>query len=584
MNINLFSQTRKAVIVRIQSIDNNNNNNIRSIVSSRSHSSSTNSTSSESKPRRNSTTSTSDQLLPPLPPPQQSLRYGTRNTTTNNASSTGADGVNVTMTKRRDDKGVDVDVHANMQTDTADNNTGDVVKNYTSLGVSNGINNNSSSKTFEHKDTDADVDKAICTPNITNEHYVDESHWDGILSFREIFRQTTSSLSLPASSRNTPSSEQRNSTNATDASQQLSFRQTKKKYAVCNFKMTGGAMMFAHGMQQIYRCVSYWLHRSSTTIITTDDNDDRDWVPVLMNYKYPKAHSPFYRGLIPALTDIYNLTLITSRNSDNATLVAEQLLSMSSSSLSSLDNHHVDIEIVTPITSESYRRNAGGGYAFLNTSHPRKLKSDILNYYNIQNDKNETPAGCRRSSPPADASDNNNQSFLPRVGIVNRQRSRHLLNYQQVIHALKEQFGPSLDVEHVYFEGISFEEQIKWMSQFDVLISPHGAQLTSLTFMPECGRIVELYTAGYYMPYYYGSLANARGIAMTSLYTGVNKSAELEFSKSNIHHRKTARARSLCVEIDKLIETVQFLIDGWRTCCTNGQTTFAAGTTSATTQ
>lgn len=63
------------------------------------------------------------------------------------------------------------------------------------------------------------------------------------------------------------------------------------------------------------------------------------------------------------------------------------------------------------------------------------------------------------------------------------------------------------DVDLAYFENLSFEDQANWINSHDVVISPHGAQLTNLIFLQPCAAILELYPPFYYVPGYFLTLA-----------------------------------------------------------------------------
>jgi len=51
----------------------------------------------------------------------------------------------------------------------------------------------------------------------------------------------------------------------------------------------------------------------------------------------------------------------------------------------------------------------------------------------------------------------------------------------------------------VYFEDASFAEQVGYMNAHDLLVSPHGAQLWGIPFMPICSGILEIFPNGYYL-------------------------------------------------------------------------------------
>ena len=45
------------------------------------------------------------------------------------------------------------------------------------------------------------------------------------------------------------------------------------------------------------------------------------------------------------------------------------------------------------------------------------------------------------------------------------------------------------------------------MRSLDVLVTGHGAGETNIAWMPPCGAVVEYFPHGYFIPYYFRSLA-----------------------------------------------------------------------------
>jgi hypothetical protein len=61
-------------------------------------------------------------------------------------------------------------------------------------------------------------------------------------------------------------------------------------------------------------------------------------------------------------------------------------------------------------------------------------------------------------------------------------------------------------------------EQILFFHHHDIIISPHGAQITGIPFMKSpCSIIIELFPKGYYISYYFGSLESSSNIQQRRL-------------------------------------------------------------------
>jgi hypothetical protein len=115
----------------------------------------------------------------------------------------------------------------------------------------------------------------------------------------------------------------------------------------------------------------------------------------------------------------------------------------------------------------------------------------------------------------------------------------------------------------VYFdENTTFAEQISFFASTDILISPHGAQLVGIPFMPDCGAVFEIFPAGYYFPYYFGSLASAAGLnhAFLSITNTGDWEAESIHGMQNRETRQYFRNHPLCPDLDNIVDAVQRLV------------------------
>ena len=157
----------------------------------------------------------------------------------------------------------------------------------------------------------------------------------------------------------------------------------------------------------------------------------------------------------------------------------------------------------------------------------------------------------------------------PRIGILNRKKSRRLKNVNVLAHELGQAF-PMSSVTIKEFESASFKDQVDFYSSIDILISPHGAQLTGLPFMPNCGGSVELTPKGYHIPYFFASLAVGSGLRHGYVYmSGGDATNETTVMFATRAGRQEARIANLCPPLEKIVDAVRILIDDWRQCCTH---------------
>jgi capsular polysaccharide biosynthesis protein len=168
--------------------------------------------------------------------------------------------------------------------------------------------------------------------------------------------------------------------------------------------------------------------------------------------------------------------------------------------------------------------------------------------------------------------------MMPRIGILNRERrsKRSILNVEELAAYLQDELRAPVRV--ATFERSSFLEQVAFFSDTDIVISPHGAQLTGLPFMPQrCAAVLELFPAKYYNNYFW-SLAVSAGIAHAGLYMSeqdLDKEMEHRYDGMSKQHRYKARGRwrsvHFCPNPRKMTDLIRPLIEEWKHCCRRRQ-------------
>ena len=104
-----------------------------------------------------------------------------------------------------------------------------------------------------------------------------------------------------------------------------------------------------------------------------------------------------------------------------------------------------------------------------------------------------------------------------RVGILNRVKSRSWSNAGAVVRALRSSGFITTDEE--YFEAKSPAKQAAWVHAHDIIIGPHGAQMSNLIWARPCTAVLELYPHDYFLPGFYLTLAlNAGALAFWGYY------------------------------------------------------------------
>jgi Glycosyltransferase 61 len=170
----------------------------------------------------------------------------------------------------------------------------------------------------------------------------------------------------------------------------------------------------------------------------------------------------------------------------------------------------------------------------------------ILNHY--------TPNNPNRAGCPAKTA--NISKNKPVIGFLDRRDSRRMIsNVQQIMEQLK-----TVGYDKIRYlsamGNLSFVEQVKFMSEVDILMGPHGAQLTSSIYIPECGSLLEFFPRRYYTPGWFGSLVALSGKHHFFTYNGGILSL--------LYGRQVP---SFAVNPYAVQNIVQIMVARWESCC-----------------
>lgn len=274
-------------------------------------------------------------------------------------------------------------------------------------------------------------------------------------------------------------------------------------------------------MQQFSRCFSFWQ------IFST-------YQPYL--HMYTRAHGTdgrdeFNRGMFRIFEEVFNVTIVYDFDAvDESTLV------------------------VKPLYDIGMEESLQQGIVFQKKEHAQVLRERVQEFYQIP------AAGCQTNKTE------------PAIAILNRkkQSARFIVNAKRLQRHVQKLTNQPVILET--FENKTFMEQISFMSQVDILISPHGAQLTSLSFIPSCGSIFEIFPRGYYLPHFFGPQAITSGLRHGYVYNGAN--VNKEWYKSGMLDRTQrfrARRSNVCVPLETSLTIIGKMVDKWKVCCQEKQ-------------
>ena len=308
---------------------------------------------------------------------------------------------------------------------------------------------------------------------------------------------------------------------------------TEKPYATCQFRNYQFSAHFPHFMQQLFRCWSFWMHHSP------------DKTPIFVPTARRSPHMrrakirPFTLGLLKLLPKI-GVKMI-----EPTEVEGERQQSMSATSFH--DSESISCAILGPL----HNPNAIS-FEVESVNHMHILRDRVQRVLSI-NGTGSTPGGCVSEESSL------KKNRLPRIAILNRKGSRSLANPQEVARAVETSLGLEYKIPEIYFEGRTFEEQTNVISAIDIIITPHGAQETSMVMMPDCGGVFEIIPGDYYYPNFFGTLAATSGLEHGFVYLG--KDVAYHF------YNVSVRNPELCPRVDDVVAGVRGLVDRWQSCC-----------------
>lgn len=278
---------------------------------------------------------------------------------------------------------------------------------------------------------------------------------------------------------------------------------------------------FPHAMQYLYRCFSYWNNVPRTT-------SKAFYSPYVRNYRFywhnkEQGFSKFWPHL--RLKPFPYNSVVIRRMQRHFRLDIRGVL-----------------PLAVPSENEGVQPKLSGmpAFAVIDPVADSRAFANAMLYEKHQQENLVLPLQCH----------------APRLRILNRRNSRSIMNVDDVANVLSSALNTTISIH--YFEQASPMEQLEFMSSTDILISPHGAQLTSLIVMPECASVFEVFPHGYYLVDFFGSLADSAAVRHYSAIVPENGGAPM------VAH---PRDYNFCFDPDSFLPVVQTIINDWTACC-----------------
>jgi len=343
-------------------------------------------------------------------------------------------------------------------------------------------------------------------------------------------------------------------------------------HAVCQIRTTPYWAHFPHTMQQMYRCLSYWLAHYHPQ--DDADDDDRSKPPVLIWHRHKRIQSnAFLAGFVEMLEKSIHL----------------QVVYRDTPEYYDYNETYVQAKNTTSLTKRSGSDDIGiTDYALLDPTRQlnRILESqlDPSSFHAAGCGSTNTDSSSKNDSAPSSS------SLFPKIAILNRDASsgRYLLNAQELAHTLQSVLFPespstATHIPIFTFENKAFLEQAQFMAETDILLSPHGAHLTALPFLPgPCSHVLEFFPKDYLVADYFGSLARSVGVQHSFFYLGEDDDdnddgndsnatfAEQQYRRYHFFRSNTYKNQPQCPPQSKVVAAVQQMVQEWRQCCGSG--------------
>ncbi|KAG7369066.1 DUF563 domain containing protein [Nitzschia inconspicua] len=321
-----------------------------------------------------------------------------------------------------------------------------------------------------------------------------------------------------------------------------------------------GKSHFPHVMQQLYGCYSYWQEN-------LHDKSQLEKIPILQvpaNMRGKLERNPFLTGFLQVMTKQLGVKVIV----DDGRNQAEAIMEIYCNTTTTKSNQTFN-PTTANFTFVPQDFDLSGGYIL---SHAKELNELVRELFY----PSMTSMAFRETNDNICASNHamSNENVGPRIGILNRKafNGRFFSNAEDLEHSLRSVISSknqsvSSSIQIYYFEDRSFQEQVEFFQGNDIILSPHGAQLTGVPFLANkaCSQLLELFPKRYWIPSFFGSLARNAGVQYSYLYLSDNP-PEGEQATS-LRERVHARAQSLCPNPQEIVSVVLQLVNDWRQCC-----------------
>ena len=205
---------------------------------------------------------------------------------------------------------------------------------------------------------------------------------------------------------------------------------------ICEFAIVGQSFQMAHGMQQLYRCITWWRYCSSSSSSNTtttnnnnngghsnnrNNNNNMTWALVWRKDPASGELNRFMKGIIQAYQDAFNVTIVSELPTTTTTTTTTGL-------------SNAETPRVTALIPHTTRSNKYPHYAMRTPEDTIYLRDTILQYYNLMDDGTSTSSSSAAVGTPSPTLTRiksggcHRDKKFPVIGILNRADDRRIQN------------------------------------------------------------------------------------------------------------------------------------------------------------
>ena len=104
------------------------------------------------------------------------------------------------------------------------------------------------------------------------------------------------------------------------------------------------------------------------------------------------------------------------------------------------------------------------------------------------------------------------------------------------------------------------------MHSADIIVSPHGAQLSNLAYIRPCTVVVELFPPGYYLQFFQSLVLSANGVSFEGYPAGSDRFKETIPAIENGTVRGLARAGPISASPRSILKALPELVEALERC------------------